>query len=134
MKTTTKIHNEYDLYHDEEKDVFVASVKGLRKILGEPVYEDERDKISQRYFKWVMETDNGDIFVVWPEHPYQKEIDEDEIQYWGISAPDRWFLSESEPFSTFSVSDAALNELEEALEKIDEEEEEEEESEWDEWK
>ena len=120
MKTTTKIYNEYDLYHDEEKDVFVASVKDLRKILGEPVYEDEGDKISQRYFKWVMETDNGDIFVVWPEYQDQKEIDEDEIQCWGISAPDRWFLSESEPFSAFSVSDAALNELEEALEKISE--------------
>ena len=123
MKTTTKIYNEYDLYHDEEKDVFVASVKDLRKILGEPVYDNEGDKISHPLnFKWVMETDNGDIFVVQPEYPYggwqDNEIDEDEIQGWYISASDRWFISESNPFSAFSVSDVALNELEEALEKI----------------
>ena len=104
-KSTKKI---YDLYHDEDRDVFSASIKDLRKILGEPVYADENDKISQPLnFEWIMETDNGDIFVVWPEYPYAEVLDEDEIIEWHIGGHNG------------AITYAALNEISEELNELE---------------
>lgn len=101
MKKTTKTGIGTSFY----KDVFFSSVSDLRKILGEPIYEDNKgdDKVN---FEWEMETDNGDVFTVYDWKEY-REIDEYEIIEWHIGG------------DSGAVTADALAEIKNALEGLE---------------
>lgn len=64
--------------------VFTATVNDLRKILGEPAYEqnDGEDKVN---FEWEMETEQGTVFTVYDWKEYRR-IREDEKIEWHIGS------------------------------------------------
>ena len=82
-------------------DVFYATVEQLRKVLGEPVCEqnDGEDKVN---FEWEMETDDGRIFTVYDWKEY-RTLDEDEEIEWHIGGHSR------------IDTETALGEIEKAL-------------------
>jgi hypothetical protein len=59
-----------------------ATVRQLREVLGQPVYEcnDSGDKVN---FEWEMETGSGIPFTVYDWKEY-RPLDEDEIIEWHI--------------------------------------------------
>lgn len=85
-------------------DVFNACVSELRKILGEPEYEDNSgdDKTN---FEWFMQTDRGDVFTIYDWKEY-RILDEDEIVEWHIGGHNK------------SVTAEALNEIADALNEL----------------
>ena len=101
MKPTKKLANGTSFHND----VFNASVSDLRKILGEPDYDDNSgdDKVN---FEWVMQTDNGNVFTVYDWKEY-RILDEDEIIEWHIGGHNG------------SVTAEALNEIAGALNELE---------------
>jgi len=98
MKQTNKSVNGTS-FHD---DTIFATVADLRKVLGEPTYEqnDGQDKVN---FEWVMETSwDGEVFTVydWKEG---RRLKEDEEIEWHIGA------------HTSATAQIGCEELEEAL-------------------
>lgn len=78
MKTTTK-EVEGTSFHDT---VINCSVSTLRKVLGEPAY-DNNDGEDKTNFEWFMETNDGDVFTVYDWKEY-RSINENEIIEWHI--------------------------------------------------
>lgn len=67
-----------------------ATVNQLRKILGEPLFEDNKgdDKVN---FEWELETEDGEVFTVYDWKEY-RSISEDEVINWHIGAK-HWTVS-----------------------------------------
>jgi hypothetical protein len=80
----------------------LASVAALRRVLGEPVYEqnDGEDKVN---FEWEMETEQGELFTVYDWKEY-RPLREDE--------PIWWHVGSHQPYT----SAKAVEEIEAALE------------------
>jgi hypothetical protein len=89
-------------FHD---DVFNASVADLRKILGEPNFEENtgEDKVN---FDWTMETEDGEVFTVYDWKEY-RTLDEHEIIEWHIGG------------RSGIVTGKALNEIAGALNELE---------------
>jgi len=89
-------------FHD---DVFNASVSDLRKILGEPAFDENtgEDKVN---FDWTMETEDGEVFTVYDWKEY-RILDEDEIIEWHIGG------------KSGIVTEKALNEIASALNELE---------------
>jgi hypothetical protein len=83
MKPTTKSANGTS-FHDT---TIRMSVKQLKEILGEPVYDgnDGQDKTN---YEWEMETDSGDVFTVYDWKEY-RSISETEKIEWHIGGNSR---------------------------------------------
>jgi hypothetical protein len=83
---------------------FNASVASLRKILGEPICEqnDGEDKVN---FEWEMETEDGTVFTVYDWKEYRR-LKENESIEWHVGG------------ETGSDSQKALVEIREALYKL----------------
>jgi hypothetical protein len=101
MKQTTKSASGTS-FHD---DTIFATVSDLRKVLGEPRYQqnDGQDKVN---FDWVMETSwSGEVFTVydWKEG---RRLREDEEIEWHIGA------------HTSAAAQIGCEELEEALNNL----------------
>lgn len=88
-------------FHDSE---IVTTVKILKKILGNPRYEDNtgRDKVN---FDWVMETKFGNVFTVYDYKEYRKLKLNEKIHFHigGMNA---------------DITELAKSEIEEAISKI----------------
>jgi hypothetical protein len=78
MKQTNKSANGTS-FHDT---TFTASVADLRKILGEPKYE-QNDGSDKCNFDWTMETEDGTIFTVYDWKEYRR-LGENEMIEWHI--------------------------------------------------
>jgi hypothetical protein len=78
-----------------------TTIHTLRKLLGEPVCEDNtgEDKVN---YEWEMETSDGDVFTVYDWKEY-KVLDEHEIIEFHIGGHNR------------AVTEQAKNEMYEAL-------------------
>lgn len=78
MKHTTKSASGTSFFGDE----FHARVSDLRRILGEPKFEnnDGQDKTN---FDWTLETESGDVFTVY-DWKYYRPLDEEEMVQWHI--------------------------------------------------
>ena len=76
MKPTTKSTNGTS-FHDS---VIRCSVETLRKVLGEPTYDDNSgdDKVN---YEWEIETSNGDVFTVYDWKEYRPLNDTDIIEW-----------------------------------------------------
>ena len=100
MKQTTKSANGTSFH----SDTVFATVSDLRKILGEPRYQqnDGSDKVN---FDWVMETEDGEVFTVYDWKEYRR-LGEDEIVEWHIGAHSSYVASQG------------INEIAEALNKL----------------
>lgn len=60
----------------------IATLGELRKIFGEPEYEEPGDKTG---YQFVAETDDGDVFSVYDRLEYRK-LEEDEAINWHIGS------------------------------------------------
>ena len=80
-----------------------CSVSTLTKVLGFPDYSgnDGEDKIN---FEWEMETDSGDVFVVYDWKEY-RSLNENEMIEWHIGGANR------------SVTEQAAREIRNAIAK-----------------
>lgn len=78
MKYTEKSSSGTSFFGDE----FHARVSDLRRILGEPKFEnnDGQDKTN---FDWTLETESGDVFTVY-DWKYYRPLDEEEMVEWHI--------------------------------------------------
>ena len=78
MKQTDKSANGTSFH----SHTFSATVRDLRKALGEPYCEqnDGEDKVN---FEWIMETEEGQVFTVYDWKEY-RQLDEDETVEWHI--------------------------------------------------
>ena len=81
MKNTSRKSSIGTSFHGQTIE---ASVSDLRRILGEPVCEqnDGEDKVN---FEWEMETASGKIFTVYDWKEYRR-IRENETIEWHIGA------------------------------------------------
>ena len=97
MKQTTKSSGGTSFHNT----TFSATVGDLRKILGEPCWEqnDGEDKVN---FEWEMETDDGEEFTVYDWKEYRKLKEDEEIE-WHIGGNSR------------GVTEKALEEIEAVL-------------------
>ncbi len=97
MKQTDKSANGTS-FHDT---TFIATVADLRKILGEPQFEqnDGQDKCN---FDWTMETEDGTVFTVYDWKEYRK-LEEDEDIEWHVGG------------RSGADTEKALNEIADAL-------------------
>lgn len=93
MKKTKKSTDGTSFFNE----TFCASVKDLRKILGEPNMEqnDGSDKVN---FEWEMENENGDVFTVYDWKEYRR-ISENENIEWHIGGDNE------------NVTSVAINEI-----------------------
>ena len=97
MKSTTKSSNLTSFYGS----TFKATVKQLTELLGEPAY-DENDGQEKVNYKWVMETEDGDVFRIY-DWKYYRPIRLDEDVYWHIGGHGK------------SITEVALKELTKVL-------------------
>ena len=100
MKPTTK-SAEGTSFHDS---VIKCSVETLRKVLGEPTYDDNSGDDKTNY-EWEMETSAGDVFTVYDWKEYRSLNDSDVIG-WHIGGHNG------------NVTEQAKKEIREAIVKI----------------
>lgn len=76
MKQTDKSANGTSFH----SHTFSATVRDLRKALGEPYCEqnDGEDKVN---FEWIMETEAGDVFTVYSWKEYRKIAEDEDIEW-----------------------------------------------------
>ena len=100
MKTTTK-NCDNTSFHDTE---IKCSVETLKKVLGEPTYDDNRgdDKVN---YKWEMETSTGGVFTVYDWKEY-RSLDDTDVIYWHIGGPNS------------KTTERAKKEIEDAIKKL----------------
>jgi hypothetical protein len=100
MRKTEQISNGTSFHNT----TFSASVADLRKILGEPDWE-QNDGEDKSNFDWTMETEDGTIFTVYDWKEY-RALQEDEIIEWHVGG------------NSGADTEKALNEIAEALNSI----------------
>ena len=100
MKPTTT-SPEGTSFHDS---VIKCSVETLRKVLGEPTYDDNRgdDKVN---YEWEMETSTGEVFTVYDWKEY-RSLDDTDVIEWHIGGNSK------------RVTEQAKKEIREAIVKI----------------
>ena len=83
---------------------FTATVEDLRKILGEPDFQ-QNDGSDKTNFDWTMVTEDGTVFTVYDWKEYRK-LKEDEQIEWHVGGHSRL------------DTEKALNEIKEALNSL----------------